>query len=327
MTAATTGAAPTILPLLVANLPLDDLRPYPHAVTWALAWRAGKNGNPGAWTKVPKNPRTGHNAKSNNPATWADVAYVLAHFDRFGFVVWTADPFTFLDLDKAINPLTGTIKPWAQRIVDRLLGAYWERSTTGAGLKGLIRGQPPRNRIAKVGDGQVEIFFSGKFTALTGHRLEGGAATIGEGQAALDALYHEVCGPTRAPERTRVSVGPLHFQDEDVVARARAAGNGAKFARLFDQGDTSEYDHDHSRADQALVSLLRFWTESPEQLDRIFRSSALCRSKWEDRPDYRQRTIAKALAGGETYQPPATILCHGLRARTARLRVREVSHA
>ena len=313
------------LPLRVETLPLSDLAPYPHAVTWELVWREGTSGRPGRWTKVPKNPRTGGNAMSNNPETWGTVAAVLARFDHVGFMVWTSDPFTFLDLDNAVHRPTNEIKPWAQRIVDRLPGAYWERSTSGSGLKGLIRARPPRNRIIRVGDGQVEIFYSHKFTALTGHRLADSPAAIGEGQAGLDALYRELCGPDPEPAVPCCSSGPALLRDDEVIARARGARNGAKFARLFDRGDTVEYDDDHSRADQALVSLLAFWTQDPDQIDRLLRRSALCRGKWTDRADYRERTTARALAHGDAYSAPGTPL--GLRTRRPSLRMREATNA
>jgi len=178
MSGATTEATgrtdpPAILPLIVENLPIDDLALYPHCVTWDLEWREGKNSKPGNWTKVPKNPRTGRNAKSNDPATWGAVDDVLGLYDRFGYVVAKDDPFCFLDLDNAIDLLTGNPKPWAQTIIDRFPHGYWERSTTGSGVKGLIRATPPKNMIVPIGDGKIEIFSWGKFTALTGHRLEG----------------------------------------------------------------------------------------------------------------------------------------------------------
>ena len=97
------------------------------------------------------------------------------------------------------------------------------------------------------------------------------------------------------------------YNDEDIIKRARTARNGHKFVRLFDHGDTGEFDHDDSRADQALVSLLAFWTQDPDQLDRLFRRSALYRDKWE-RNDYRERTIGKALANRDVYQAPARIV-------------------
>src|SRR4051812_4447432 len=95
---------PALLPLNIEGLPLDDLAPYPHCVTWNPEWREGKNGKPGGWTKVLKNPRTGRNARSNDSATWGAAGDVLARYDRFGFVVAESDPFTFIDIDNGIDP-------------------------------------------------------------------------------------------------------------------------------------------------------------------------------------------------------------------------------
>jgi primase-polymerase (primpol)-like protein len=93
------------------------------------------------------------------------------------------------------------------------------------------------------------------------------------------------------------------LSDAEIVLRARRARNGAKFERLYDRGDTAGYAS-HSEADLALASMLSFWTQDPAQIDRIFASSALVRDKWQRRPDYRQRTTAKALSGSDTYHPP-----------------------
>lgn len=90
------------------------------------------------------------------------------------------------------------------------------------------------------------------------------------------------------------------MSDDEIIERARRAGNGEKFIRLFDDGNCREYANrdgavDDNRADQALVNLIAFWTQDHEQIDRLMRRSALARAKWEDRPDYRERTIDKAL--------------------------------
>src|SRR5215208_6693718 len=90
--------------------------------------------------------------------------------------------------------------------------------------------------------------------------------------------------------------------DEEVIALARSAKNAAKFEALW-SGDTSGYAS-HSEADQALVSLLAFYTQDENQLDSLYRQSALCREKWINRPDYRRRTIQRALSNlTETYSP------------------------
>ena len=87
----------------------------------------------------------------------------------------------------------------------------------------------------------------------------------------------------------------------------------AKGRQLFDAGDLSGYSDDHSAADQALLNCFRSCGVSEYgQFDRLFRSSALMREKW-NRKDYRDRTIAKALDGTVQpwegwNQPPAPII-------------------
>jgi hypothetical protein len=88
--------------------------------------------------------------------------------------------------------------------------------------------------------------------------------------------------------------------DQQVIELARGAKNGLKFQALW-SGDTNGYDS-HSEADQALVSLLAFYTQNEGQLDSLYQRSKLCREKWTNRPDYRRRTIRRALSNlAETY--------------------------
>jgi hypothetical protein len=93
--------------------------------------------------------------------------------------------------------------------------------------------------------------------------------------------------------------------DEAIIERCRAASNAAKFADLFDHGDVhAHHGGDDSVADLALLSILGFYTQDEAQLERLFSSSALGRrDKWRRRPDYRERTIRKAVSGlRDTYQ-------------------------
>ncbi|MDP9455595.1 MAG: AAA family ATPase [Actinomycetota bacterium] len=95
------------------------------------------------------------------------------------------------------------------------------------------------------------------------------------------------------------------LSDAEVLALCRRAGNAAKFEGLYDRGDTAPYRGDDSAADLALVGVMAFFTQDPDQLDRLFRGSALCRDKWLRRPDYRRRTIERVLERQtETYFPP-----------------------
>jgi primase-polymerase (primpol)-like protein len=101
---------------------------------------------------------------------------------------------------------------------------------------------------------------------------------------------------------TAVLTGPT---DEEILEKCRAAENAAKFSDLFDAGDVHRHHGgDDSAADLALLGMLTFWTQDEAQLERLFSDSALGqREKWRKRPDYRKRTIKKALPepGDEAY--------------------------
>ncbi|MDP9375637.1 MAG: AAA family ATPase, partial [Chloroflexota bacterium] len=131
--------------------------------------------------------------------------------------------------------------------------------------------------------------------------------TIEERQDALTALYDEYFppgdrtvarSPGPAPER-RPSAGSL--ADDRVLARARAARNGAKFALLWEGRWREAGYSSQSEADLALACMLAFWTGgNREQMDRLFRRSDLYREKWDERHygdgrTYGEGTIAKAL--------------------------------
>lgn len=85
-----------------------------------------------------------------------------------------------------------------------------------------------------------------------------------------------------------------HPTDADIDAKIRDSKQGAKYDRLM-AGSTAEYDSDESRADEALCSILAYWTRDPETIDRLFRRSSLCDEKWTSRADYRSSTIGRAL--------------------------------
>jgi putative DNA primase/helicase len=104
-------------------------------------------------------------------------------------------------------------------------------------------------------------------------------------------------GPQTSSNGHRAELG-----DEEILSLARSARNAAKFEALW-AGDTTRYAS-HSEADQALISLLAFYTQDEGQLDSLYKKSSLCREKWLKRPDYRRRTIEKALSNlTETYAP------------------------
>src|SRR5437762_10231808 len=57
-------------------------------------------------------------------------------------------------------------------------------------------------------------------------------------------------------------------RSSDLIAKAQAARNGARFARLW-AGDLGDYGGDASDGDLALCDHLRFWTRSEEHTSEL----------------------------------------------------------
>ena len=101
---------------------------------------------------------------------------------------------------------------------------------------------------------------------------------------------------------SRIKSAPRNDTAEDVVSILRNQKNGAKFCRLYDSGDFSDYGS-QSEADLALCTMIAYRTgPNPAAIDNIFRGSALYRQKWE-RADYRTETIRKAIKGVSMRSP------------------------
>ncbi len=129
---------------------------------------------------------------------------------------------------------------------------------------------------------------------MISQEYESSSIGIEHRQAELEALYKKVFLP-EAERLDIVGVTKCAPGDQEILEKARSAGNADKFNRLW-SGDTSDHDGDDSRADQALCCHLAFWCgNDPTRIDRMFRQSGLYRDKWE-RLDYRTTTISKAIS-------------------------------
>jgi putative DNA primase/helicase len=289
-----------------------ELRERPQWVVWRVESRDGKP------TKVPYQARRpSAKAAANAPDTWGafSEAVLAARRDRsiagVGFVFTQGGGYVGVDLDKCRHAQTGALEPWAADVV-AALDSYTEVSPSGTGVHVLVRGSLPAGGNRK---GRVEMYGEGRYFTVTGAPLDGAPLGIAERTPQLAAVHAQHIGtpalftgaepadaqPTdpAAPQRAAGPVAPLPPSDADLVDRALRAKNGDKLRTLYQWGDAAGYDGDQSSADLALVSILAFWTQDPAQLDRLFRSSALMRAKWDERRGthtYGERTIATALA-------------------------------
>ena len=303
---------PLALPVQSAQIP-DDLKNFSQWVTWRYTWQNEK------WDKPPRQA-TGDFASSTDSSTWSSFDQALKayqqpgnHFDGIGFAITEENALCGIDLDHCRNPDTGDIEPWAQAIVDRIQ-TYTEVSPSGTGLRLFAYGQRPKKGRRQ---DSIEVYSWGRYLTVTGCHLIGMPSTIEPRQVEIEAFEATLTKPEPQPRqapdasRTRATTAAeALLSDDQLLEKALSARNGAKLSRLW-SGDTSGYDGDDSRADQALCCELAFWTQDEAQIDRLFRRSGLYREKWE-RADYRDATITNALnRTTEHYNPQRPRLTNG----------------
>ena len=96
--------------------------------------------------KVPINPMTGGEAKSNDPATWSDFGTAAAtrerlSLDGIGFM-FSGSGYFGVDLDGVADRETGELTPQALEIVEAL-DSYTEWSPSCTGMHIICRGSLP----------------------------------------------------------------------------------------------------------------------------------------------------------------------------------------
>jgi putative DNA primase/helicase len=237
----------------------------------------------GKFGKIPKQLKGGFsNASCNNPNTWGSFEDALNYgdlgLDCLGFAFTDTDPFTFIDLDNCRNPDSCEIEPWAKEIVDSL-NSYTEISFSGKGLHVLAEANPNLSLGKRTGN--IEIYFSERFAALTGNHLDGTPKTIEPRQQELRVViekYFKKPVSTRLSPKLELVKTRSILSDSQVLELARKAKNSAKFLKLFN-GDIQGY-HSASEAIFALLLILSFYTKDRNQLDSLLRQSGLYSGEW-----------------------------------------------
>ena len=305
---------PFVLPLNPGGV-CDELRGIPAYVGWQYALRENSTG--AHWSKEPINLLTGGLAKTDDPDTWTDFTHSLRTYrDRGcdGIGICRTGDLVFVDLDGALDA-NGNVRPfpWADKILAEVRGrAYIEKSPSGTGLHAICRGSLPAGRRQFDVPGQIHTGFAlydgSRYFALSGHVMADSGA-IQELTPALGRLHQDLFPARKARQgsfhySTRNALG-MRLDDTLLLVKARRAANGGAFVRLFDRGEWQGLYPSESEADLALCNYLAFWTRGdPLWIDSLFRQSALFDEKWEERADYRERTIELAVSTTTSFYDP-----------------------
>lgn len=271
----------------IENLP-DELKATNQWVCWYGA------------DKIPKNPYTGRNARSNDPSTWSDFttackACETYGFDGLGFMF--ANGYFGVDLDHCVGNMD-----FCDEFVDTLQ-SYAEYSKSGEGIHIICRGKLPDGAKRR---GNVEMYSYGRYFICTGNVYNANYTQVVDCTDRIRVLHDKYLGRQEAftPKR---AVEHVYMDDQEIIDKARNCKSGYVFNMLY-QGNWQGVYNSQSEADLALCNQLAFWTQrDEEQMDRIFRSSGLMRDKWDSKrggSTYGAITIGKACASCvNVYEP------------------------
>lgn len=160
----------TWLPVEPDAIPLE-LRARDRWLTWRGETRDGR------MTKIPyRIASPSQRASVDDPTSWGSFLDAVdaqscpeLHLDGIGYVLVAADGLVGIDLDKCRDRETGVIESWALDIVQRV-SSYAEVSPSGTGVRIFARGALPPGRRRR---DRVEMYDSGRYLTLTGHRISG----------------------------------------------------------------------------------------------------------------------------------------------------------
>ena len=285
------------------NIPLE-MRSCPNWVCWDFVCQDGDKPR-----KVPVDPRTGRNAKSNEPGTWGtfdEAVNAAGRYSGIGFQ-FTDSPFFGVDLDSVGNEIADMKNdPMADNVVTEFLhtlSSYAEFSTSGNGIHIICRGTLPPGGRRK---GRYEFYETGRYFIMTGNVING-FRDIKDCTESVKPLHEKYVGGGTAPTTGIRPVLPLHLADAEIIRLASTSKQQTLFNALW-AGRWEDLYPSHSEADLALCNILAFWTGRDEAvMDRLFRQSGLHRDKWNQKMSngtYGASTVRKAAMNcNAVYEP------------------------
>lgn len=263
----------------------------------------------GKTTKRPYNAINGKLARVNDELTWSTFDIALKGCSKYkcdgiGFILGCG--IFGIDLDNHVDengvaPMTDEeFKEFSTEFIETL-DSYTELSQSGKGIHIICQGKLPTGPRRK---GCVEMYDSGRFFAFTGNAIKN--IPIMNREEEIKPLYEKHINvktsfeaPVSTPRYSSTERQELKLSDSEIINAALASRQGGEFYKYYHDGDISSNNNDASSADMSFCNMLAFWCNGDEQqMDRIFRSSALMRDKWDEKRGertYGEITISSAI--------------------------------
>lgn len=296
----------------------EELKQQKQWCVYRLVWNEERKKH----TKIPVDPHTGNNGKSNDESTWSDYQTALSAIEKYncnGLGFYFKKPYFGIDIDN----IEGEIQRYLQGDIETnmmyefvtSIKSYAEYSQSGNGIHIICKGKLPGHRRRK---GNVEMYDSGRFFVMTGNTVDRKYNQVIEpSETTLKLLYNRYIGDDKIIRfnNQNVSESKIDLSESEIVQKAYESKQGAKF-KVFMEGGWEAFYDSQSEADIAFANMLAFWTgRDYEKMDNIFRDSSLFRQKYDERrppnSTYGGNLLNKAIHECEnTYTPSQS---HGFR--------------
>lgn len=286
------------------NIP-EELRLRRQWIVWRIEWRADDPDHLLKPTKVPYVARPGGGKASvTNSFDWVlfdeaclapftcnepvdpTVPLEVSGYTGLGFVFTEGDDYTGIDLDD----VHGDVEAYNRQLkIFREFNSYAELSPSGTGVHIIVKGKIPGDKGRR--RAFIELYSRERYFTMTGNVIHN--VPIAERQELINVLYEQMGPPVK--ELPFVKDQPETATDDEIIAMARRAENGAKFSALYDGDWSPLYNGDQSRADFALVDIIAFYSKNQAQITRLFLNSQLGqRDKAQKRPAYVEYMVKRS---------------------------------
>lgn len=279
---------------------------------WVLYKKVKRDNN--KYTKQPYQVN-GRLANVSDSKTWNSFDNVIKvlktnkNYSGIGFV-FTKSPFIGVDIDHCYDGENFTDESY--NILAKI-NSYAEFSPSGEGVHIIVKGDVDitGGKNTKIG---LEMYNTGRYFTVTGNVIKNYETLSNDVSGFMDIYNRYITKEKNNHEERELNNPPqnnissrIDETVDDIINNIRKSRQSELFSRLFDDGDTSNYNNDDSSADMALMNILPFWTGGDiTKMLAIFNKSALARrDKWQKRKDYQGYTINKALKSwnGKIYDP------------------------
>lgn len=276
------------------------------------AWKYEQRDGQRKPTKVPIDVQTGFKAKSNDESTWSSYKEAVNYEHKDGIGFFFKPPYVGIDLDDCQDDIEryrqGDYQDNVVYDFYETLKSYGELSPSKTGIHIICKGKIPGKRRRKAG---VEMYEEGRFFTMTGDSLNKYKYVSHATPENLEKLYHKYLNDNVTPIRPYQSAGFEHHLSDGEVTRLIFESKQAPLFKDLMNGEWEGHYTSHSEADLGMANILAFWTARDfDQMDRIFRSSGLIRSKWDEKrgkTTYGISTLSKAINDtSEVYHPKQT---------------------